>query len=137
MVGSASRRAPPVPATVTDLGCGTGSPRRVARAGGLPRPRARSVRPDGRRRRGEGGGRRRRRRRLARRRVVAAIRARLDQLVLARHMLRAVPDPASAHARWIELLADGGRLVLLEGAGPRAPGSRPPTAAISSSSSAP
>ena len=35
--------------------------------------------------------------------------------VLCRHVLWALPDPAAALARWIELLAPGGRLVLVEG----------------------
>ena len=36
-------------------------------------------------------------------------------VVLARHVLWALPDPDSALARWIALLAPGGRLVLIEG----------------------
>ena len=35
--------------------------------------------------------------------------------VLSRHVLWALPDPAAALARWLELLAPGGRLVLVEG----------------------
>ena len=36
-------------------------------------------------------------------------------VVLARHVLWALPDPDAALARWVELLAPGGRLVLVEG----------------------
>jgi SAM-dependent methyltransferase len=35
--------------------------------------------------------------------------------VLCRHVLWALPDPEAALARWIELLATGGRLLLVEG----------------------
>ncbi|MET9022611.1 class I SAM-dependent methyltransferase [Actinopolymorpha sp. NPDC004070] len=36
-------------------------------------------------------------------------------VVLTRHVLWALPDPATALARWVELLRPGGRLVLVEG----------------------
>ncbi|KAA1428457.1 class I SAM-dependent methyltransferase [Nocardioides antri] len=36
--------------------------------------------------------------------------------VLCRHVLWAMPDPATALARWLDLLRPGGRLVLVEGA---------------------
>lgn len=36
--------------------------------------------------------------------------------VLCRHVFWAMPDPAIALARWLDLLAPGGRLVLVEGA---------------------
>lgn len=36
-------------------------------------------------------------------------------VVLSRHVLWAMPDPAGALARWADLLNDGGRLVLVEG----------------------
>ena len=36
-------------------------------------------------------------------------------VVLSRHVLWALPDPAAALERWIGLLAPGGRLVLVEG----------------------
>ena len=45
--------------------------------------------------------------------------------VLCRHVLWALPDPEAALARWIELLAAGGRLLLVEGRGAPAPGSAP------------
>ncbi len=35
--------------------------------------------------------------------------------VLCRHVLWALPDPRAALARWVDLLAPGGRLVLVEG----------------------
>jgi len=36
-------------------------------------------------------------------------------VVLSRHVLWALPDPAAGLARWVDLLAPGGRLVLVEG----------------------
>jgi SAM-dependent methyltransferase len=36
-------------------------------------------------------------------------------VVLSRHVLWALPDPVAGLARWIDLLAPGGRLVLIEG----------------------
>ena len=36
-------------------------------------------------------------------------------VVLSRHVLWAMPDPAAALERWVGLLGDGGRLVLVEG----------------------
>jgi ubiquinone/menaquinone biosynthesis C-methylase UbiE len=36
-------------------------------------------------------------------------------VVLCRHVLWAMPDPALALPRWVRLLAPGGRLVLVEG----------------------
>jgi SAM-dependent methyltransferase len=36
-------------------------------------------------------------------------------VVLSRHVLWALPDPAAGLARWVALLAPGGRLVLVEG----------------------
>lgn len=36
-------------------------------------------------------------------------------VVLCRHVLWAMPDPAAALTRWLDLLAPGGRLVLVEG----------------------
>jgi SAM-dependent methyltransferase len=36
-------------------------------------------------------------------------------VVLSRHVLWAMPDPADALGRWVDLLAPGGRLVLVEG----------------------
>ncbi|WP_240641192.1 class I SAM-dependent methyltransferase [Nocardioides ferulae] len=36
-------------------------------------------------------------------------------VVLSRHVLWALPDPADVLARWVALLAPGGRLVLIEG----------------------
>ena len=39
----------------------------------------------------------------------------VHDVVLSRHVLWALPDPAAALTRWIGLLAPGGRLVLVEG----------------------
>ncbi len=36
-------------------------------------------------------------------------------VVLSRHVLWALPDPAAGLARWVDLLAPGGRLLLVEG----------------------
>jgi SAM-dependent methyltransferase len=36
-------------------------------------------------------------------------------VVLCRHVLWAMPDPAAALGRWLDLLADGGTLLLIEG----------------------
>jgi SAM-dependent methyltransferase len=36
-------------------------------------------------------------------------------VVLARHVLWALPDPGAALARWVDLLRPGGRLILIEG----------------------
>jgi SAM-dependent methyltransferase len=44
----------------------------------------------------------------------ALVRAAYD-VVLCRHVLWALPDPAAALRRWVDLLAPGGRLVLVEG----------------------
>lgn len=41
--------------------------------------------------------------------------AKTYDVVLVRHVLWAMPDPAAAVARWAELLSPGGRLVLIEG----------------------
>src|SRR5262245_18852764 len=38
-----------------------------------------------------------------------------SDVVLSRHVLWALPDPAAGLARWVELLAPGGRLLLVEG----------------------
>jgi SAM-dependent methyltransferase len=105
---------PPAPARVADLGCGTGtlslllaeeghavdgvdfSPAMVARA---------VAKADG---------------RSGVRFVVGdAAEPPLDRaaydVVLCRHVLWALPDPAAALRRWTDLLAPGGRLVLVEG----------------------
>jgi SAM-dependent methyltransferase len=105
---------PPVPARVADLGCGTGtlsllladegyavdgvdfSPamvdRAVAKAG--DRSDVRFVVGDA---------------------SVPPLDAASYDVVLCRHVLWALPDPAAALRRWIGLLAPGGRLVLVEG----------------------
>jgi SAM-dependent methyltransferase len=105
---------PPAPARVADLGCGTGtlsllladeghavagvdfSPAMVARAVAKARGRsdARFVVGDA--------------------AAPPLPRAAYD-VVLCRHVLWALPDPAAALRRWVDLLAPGGRLVLVEG----------------------
>ena len=106
---------PPAPSDVVDLGCGTGS-------------LAVLLAEDGHRVRGTD---------LAQA-MVAAARAKAElagvevevrqgdagdpayapascDVVLARHVLWALPDPEQALARWVRLLRPGGRLVLVEG----------------------
>ena len=50
-----------------------------------------------------------------------ALPAASDDVVLSRHVLWAMPDPAVTMRRWIRLLVPGGRLVLVEGCGRREP----------------
>jgi SAM-dependent methyltransferase len=105
---------PAPPARVADLGCGTGtlsllladeghavdgvdfSPAMVTRA------------------RAKGEGRRDVRFVVGDAAAPALVRAAYD-VVLCRHLLWALPDPAAALRRWVDLLAPGGRLVLVEG----------------------
>jgi SAM-dependent methyltransferase len=106
--------APAPPARVADLGCGTGtlsllladeghavhgvdfSPAMVTRA------------------RAKAEGRRDVRFVVGDAAAPALVRAAYD-VVLCRHVLWALPDPAAALRRWVDLLAPGGRLVLVEG----------------------
>lgn len=105
---------PPPPARVADLGCGTGtlslllaeegyavdgvdfSPAMVARAVAKAdgRPDVRFVVGDA---------------------AVPRLATSAYDVVLCRHVLWALPDPAAALRRWTDLLAPGGRLVLVEG----------------------
>jgi SAM-dependent methyltransferase len=105
---------PAPPAQVADLGCGTGtlsllladeghavdgvdfSPAMVTRA------------------RAKAEGRRNVRFVVGDAAAPALDRAAYD-VVLCRHVLWALPDPAAALRRWVDLLAPGGRLVLVEG----------------------
>lgn len=106
---------PPVPALVADLGCGTGSLAVLIAAEGyavrgvdlspqmVERARAKALTTD------------------------VAVDIRIGDagdppllpgsvdVVLARHLLWTLPDPAAALARWVRLLRPGGRLVLVEG----------------------
>jgi SAM-dependent methyltransferase len=102
---------PPAPARIADLGCGTGtlslllseegydvtgvdfSPEmvRLARA---KAPGLRFVEADA---------------------SAPPLEAASYDVVLSRHVLWAMPDPAAALARWQDLLMPGGRLVLVEG----------------------
>lgn len=106
---------PPAPAAVVDLGSGTGSLAVLLAAAGYD---VRGVDLSG--------------------EMVAAARTKADaagvavefvvgdaaappypestcDVVLARHVLWALPDPADVVARWVRLLKPGGRLVLVEG----------------------
>jgi SAM-dependent methyltransferase len=106
---------PAAPASVTDLGCGTGSLAvLLAQHGFLVRGLDRSARMvaaacDKAAQAGMG---------IEFREGDAAVppypKASSD-VVLARHVLWAMPDPAAALAKWVDLLRPGGRLVLVEG----------------------
>jgi len=107
------RHLPPPPARVADLGCGTGtlsvllaqegyavsgvdlSPEMIARA------RVKGEGCDATFAVGDAGD--------------PDLPARSFDVVLSRHVLWALPDPAAGLARWVELLAPGGRLLLVEG----------------------
>jgi ubiquinone/menaquinone biosynthesis C-methylase UbiE len=102
---------PPVPARVADLGCGTGtlsallaeegyavtgvdfSPEMIARAR-RKAPSVEFVEADA---------------------SAPPLEGSSYDVVLSRHVLWAMPDPAAALARWADLLRDDGRLVLVEG----------------------
>jgi SAM-dependent methyltransferase len=102
---------PPAPARVADLGCGTGtlslllseegydvtgvdfSPEMIARAR-RKAPDVEFVEADA---------------------SAPPLASASYDVVLSRHVLWALPDPAAALARWEDLLRDGGRLVLVEG----------------------
>jgi len=106
---------PPAPARVADLGCGTGSlsvllagegydvrgvdlsGEMVARA----RAKASAAGVDARFAQGDA--------------AVPPLSPGSFDVVLSRHVLWALPDPAAGLARWIELLAPGGMLLLVEG----------------------
>jgi ubiquinone/menaquinone biosynthesis C-methylase UbiE len=106
---------PPAPASVVDLGCGTGSlavllaqaghqvsgvdlsSRMIATAEG--KAKAGGVHVDFR----QGDA------------AVPPYPRKSRDVVLARHVLWALPDPAAALDRWVALLQPGGRLVLIEG----------------------
>ena len=101
---------PPAPARIADLGCGTGtlslllaeeghtvdgvdfSPEMVRRAVAKAGPRF--VVGDA---------------------AAPPLGAGRYDVVLCRHVLWVLPDPAAALGRWVDLLAPGGRLVLVEG----------------------
>lgn len=107
---------PPAPARIADLGCGTGSLSVLLAEEGygvhgldlapamVERARAKAGRP-------------------SRPSVTFSVGDAADpelpagsfDVVLSRHVLWALPDPAAALRRWIDLLAPGGRLVLVEG----------------------
>jgi SAM-dependent methyltransferase len=102
---------PPAPARVADLGCGTGtlsallsdegydvtgvdfSPEMIARAR-RKAPSVEFVEADA---------------------SAPPLEPASYDVVLSRHVLWAMPDPAAALARWVGLLRDDGRLVLVEG----------------------
>ncbi|MCS7475685.1 class I SAM-dependent methyltransferase [Umezawaea endophytica] len=103
---------PPVPARVADLGCGTGSVTALLAGAGYD---VRGVDLSD--------------AMVAAARAKVGLSARVSQgdaadppfdpasvdVVFARHVLWALPDPDAALARWLRLLRPGGRLVLVEG----------------------
>ncbi|GHF56087.1 SAM-dependent methyltransferase [Amycolatopsis bartoniae] len=52
-------------------------------------------------------------------------------VVLARHVVWALPDPAAALGRWVRLLRPGGRVVLVEGRWATGTGLTAPSASLS------
>ncbi len=102
---------PPAPARIADLGCGTGT------LSGLLVDEGYTV--DGIDFSPEMISRARAKVPQARFEVADAADPPLDaaayDAVLSRHVLWAMPDPASAMARWVDLLKPAGRLVLVEG----------------------
>ncbi|QZY29564.1 class I SAM-dependent methyltransferase [Nocardioides coralli] len=103
---------PPAPARVADLGCGTGTLSRLLAEEGYTVTGVDFSPEMVRRARAKAGS-------LAEFVVGDAASPPLEpaahDVVLSRHVLWAMPSPAAALARWIDLLAPGGRLVLVEG----------------------
>jgi len=102
---------PPAPARVADLGCGTGTLARLLVDEGYAVDgldispemvrRARSKVPEAEFRLGDA--------------AAPGLEAAAYDVVMSRHVLWAMPDPVSAFASWVELLAPGGVVVLVEG----------------------
>ena len=103
---------PPAPARVADLGCGTGTLSLLLAESGYAVDGV-DFSPEMIRRAHAKAGH------AATFHVADAAGPPLDMgsydVVLSRHVLWAMPSPAEALARWVELLAPGGRLVLVEG----------------------
>ncbi len=103
---------PPAPARVADLGCGTGTLSLLLAESGYAVDGVDFSPEMIRRARAKAGH-------AATFHVADAAGPPLDMgsydVVLSRHVLWAMPSPAEALARWVELLAPGGRLVLVEG----------------------
>ena len=103
---------PPAPARVVDLGCGTGSVTLLLAQAGhdvdgvdlsdrMVAAARTKVGPSARVRRGDAAD--------------PPFEPASVDVVFARHVLWALPDPDAAVARWVRLLRPGGRLVLVEG----------------------
>jgi SAM-dependent methyltransferase len=105
---------PAPPARVADLGCGTGTLSLLLADEGHPVDGVDFSPAMVTRARAKGEGRRDVRFVVGDAAAPALDRAAYD-VVLCRHVLWALPDPAAALRRWVDLLAPGGRLVLVEG----------------------
>jgi ubiquinone/menaquinone biosynthesis C-methylase UbiE len=108
---------PSEPATVLDLGCGTGSLARLALEAGhrvMGVDLAPSMVALAERKCAEqvAGGQARF---LVGDAAVPPVGAETFDVVLARHLLWTLPDPHAVLARWVRLVRPGGRLVLVEG----------------------
>ncbi|MCW2792518.1 MAG: SAM-dependent methyltransferase [Nocardioides sp.] len=107
-------RLPAAPARVADLGCGTGTLSLLLADEGYLVDGL-DFSPEMVRRAQAKAGRRDDARFVVADAATPPLKPATYDVVLCRHVLWAMPDPAAAVRTWIELLAPGGRLVLVEG----------------------